>query len=308
MKGDINTSMTPFEWGLLIVLSLLWGGSFFFNGVAVKELPTFTVVVSRVMLAALILVIVMKIMGHKMPMDRKTWTVFLIMGVLNNVLPFSLIVWGQSHIASGVASILNATTPLFTVMVAHGFTLDEKMTPGRVFGVVLGLFGVGVMMGGDLVSAMSTNVVAQLACLGAALSYAFAGVYGRRFRTLKIAPMAAATGQVIASSFVLVPMMMIVDQPWTLPMPSIETFGALIGIAVLSTALAYIIYFRILQTAGATNILLVTLLVPVSAIGLGVMVLDEVLAMDHMLGMALIGSGLLAIDGRLWKRMRRSPH
>ncbi len=301
----INKSMTPSEWGMLIILSVLWGGSFFFTEVALKELPTFTVVVCRVTLAALALLISVPVMGLKMPTGRQVWLAFFTMGFLNNVVPFTLIVWGQSYIASGVASILNATTPLFTVLIAHWLTADEKITGARLFGVIVGLLGVAIMIGGDVLSLLSISHLAQLACLGAALSYAFAGVFGRRFRAMGVTPIATATGQVTASSIMLIPMMLLVDQPWTFPVPSIQVIGALAGIALLSTALAYILYFRILATAGATNILLVTFLIPVSAILLGILVLDEVLLQEHFIGMALIGVGLAVIDGRLSRTIRR---
>jgi drug/metabolite transporter (DMT)-like permease len=294
----LNSSMTALEWGMLLTLSLLWGGSFFFNGVAVKELPTFTIVVSRVALAAVLLFAIMRIKDLQMPADRRVWTAFFAMGFLNNVVPFSLIVWGQAHIASGVASILNATTPLFTVIVAHWFTSDEKATGGRVLGIVIGLAGVAVLIGSDAIRSLGVGIVAQIACLGAAVSYAFAGVFGRRFRALGVSPLATATGQVTASSVILLPAMLIVDRPWTLPGPSMATIGALIGITALSTALAYVLYFRILATAGATNLLLVTFLIPVSAILLGVFVLNEALLPKHLIGMAMIGLGLAAIDGR----------
>ncbi len=204
--------------------------------------------------------------------------------------------------ASGVASILNATTPLFTVIVAHFLTSDEKMTGSRLLGVAMGFAGVIVMIGGDSLHGLGLDLLAPLACLGAGLSFAFAGVYGRRFKALGVTPMATATGQVTASSLMLLPVMLLVDQPWTLPMPSTAALGALVGVAVLSTALAYILYFRILATAGATNLLLVTFLLPVSAILLGVGLLDEILLPKHLTGMALIGMALAAIDGRLWKQ------
>ncbi len=302
-KHTINKSMTLFEWGLLVTLSVLWGGSFFFNGVAVRELPTLTVVVSRVALGAMLLLVVIRLMGQRMPMEGRIWRAFFAMGFLNNVIPFTLIVWGQAHVASGVASILNATTPLFTVMVAHFLTSDEKMTKGRLLGVGLGFIGVVVMIGKDSFHDFGLDLLAPLAIICAALSYAFAGVYGRRFKDFGVTPMATATGQVVASSIILVPVMIVVDQPWNLPMPSMAVSGALLGLAVLSTALAYVIYFRILATAGATNILLVTFLVPVSAILLGIGVLDEILLPKHMAGMALIGLGLAAIDGRLWAKV-----
>lgn len=303
--APINRSMTPLEWGLLLALSVLWGGSFFFNGVAVRELPTLTVVVSRVALAALILWIALWLTGARIPRERAVWTAFLGMGLLNNVIPFTLIVWGQGHIASGVASILNATTPLFTVVVAHLLTADERMTGGRMAGVMAGLAGVAVMIGGEALRSLGVGIVAQIACLAGALSYAVAGIYGRRFRALGVSPMATAAGQVTASSLVLIPVMLLVDRPWTLPAPSQAAILALVAVATLSTALGYILYFRILATAGATNLLLVTFLIPVSAILLGVLVLDEALLPKHLLGMALIGLGLAAIDGRPWRALDR---
>ena len=305
MPTPINKAMSPLEWAMLLTLSVLWGGSFFFNGVAVRELPTFTIVVCRVALAAVILLAVMRIMGQRMPWDKRIWAAFLVMGLLNNAVPFSLIVWGQMHIASGVASILNATTPLFTVLVAHVFTSDEKMSAGRLFGVVVGLVGVTLMIGGDKLDTLGLDITAQLAVLGAAGSYAFAGVFGRRFQRMGITPMATATGQVTASSLILLPLMLFIDRPWTLPAPSMEALAALVGVAALSTALAYILYFRILATAGATNLLLVTFLVPVSAVLLGVLVLHEVLLPAHLFGMAMISLGLAAIDGRPLRLARR---
>jgi drug/metabolite transporter (DMT)-like permease len=229
------------------------------------------------------------------------------MGVLNNVIPFSLIVWGQAHIASGLASILNAMTPLFTVVVAHFLTADEKLTPQRAAGVAIGFGGVAVMVGPAALQGFGTDLLAQLACLAAAVFYSFAGVYGRRFRRLGLAPLQTAFGQVATSSLLLVPLALLVDRPWTLPMPGLATWAAVIGLAVVSTAFAYGLYFRILARAGATNVLLVTFLVPVSAILLGALVLGERLQPRHFAGMALIGVGLAAIDGRLARwRDRRS--
>ncbi|WP_093809325.1 DMT family transporter [Stappia sp. ES.058] len=296
--------MTPFEWTMLLALATVWGGSFFFNGIAVRELPVFTVVVSRVALAAIILLVIMRLRGERMPRDRRVWTAFFGMGLLNNAIPFSLIVWGQQHIASGVASILNASTPLFTVILAHVLTRDERMTGGKLSGVLIGFIGVAVMIGADAFRNFGVNVVAQLICLAGAVSYAFAGIYGRRFRAMGISPMSTATGQVVASSLIMLPLVMLVDRPWTLQAPSLIAVGALIGVAAISTALAYVLYFRILATAGATNLLLVTFLIPVSAILLGTLFLGEVLLARHFAGMALIGIGLAAIDGRPWKAVR----
>lgn len=303
----IHTAMTPLEWGLMLTLSILWGGSFFFVGVAVDSLPPFTIVALRVGLAALTLHLVLRIMGVGLPCDGRVWMAFLGMGVLNNLIPFSLIVWGQTQIASGLASILNATTPLFGVLVAHALTKDEKLSPARLVGVVAGLAGVTVLIGPEVLAGLGDRVLAQAAVLGAALSYAFAGTFGRRFKRLGVSPLATAAGQVTASAILLAPLALAVDRPWNLAMPGPDVWGSLLGLAVLSTALAYVLYFRILETAGATNLLLVTFLIPVSAILLGALFLGERLAPAHFLGMALIGLGLAAIDGRLpaWLRARR---
>ncbi|MCB2052944.1 MAG: DMT family transporter [Geminicoccaceae bacterium] len=293
--------MTGLEWALLLTLSVLWGGSFFFVGIAVGELPPLTIVALRVSLAAITLFLVLRLAGRSMPREPRLWLAFGAMGLLNNAVPFTLIVWGQTHIASGVAAILNATTPLFTVVVAHALTTDEKLTAGRIAGVVLGLTGVAVMIGGAALGTLGVQVTAQFAVLAGALSYALAGVYGRRFKKMGAPPLVTATGQVTASSLMLVPIALMVDRPWDLPMPSATAITAILALAVFSTALAYILYFRILATAGATNLLLVTFLIPVSAIVLGVLVLGETLLARHLAGMALIASGLAAIDGRPWR-------
>lgn len=296
--------MSPKEWGLLILLALVWGGSFFFNAVAVAALPPFTLVFTRVSLAALILLVVLRMLGITLPRSPRIWLAFAGMGLLNNAIPFTLIVWGQIQVASGLASILNATTPLFTVLVAHMFTTDEKLTGGRIAGVVLGLIGVATLIGLGDFEAQDTKVLAFLAILVGALFYAFAGVFGRRFASLGVAPLATATGQVVTSAAMLLPVMLTVDRPWTLPMPNAPVLLSLLGIAAISTAFAYALYFRILATAGATNLLLVTFLIPVSAILLGVVVLGEALLPQHLVGMVLIGGGLAAIDGRVWRMVR----
>ena len=298
--------MTGFEWMLLVLLSVVWGGSFFFNGIALREFPTLSIVTARVGLAALALLFLMKMLGQGIQLNRQILKAFFGMSFLNNVVPFSLIVWGQQHIASGVASILNATTPLFTMLVAHWFTTDEKINPRRLLGVLTGMGGVGLMMGLDSMESSGFHLLGQSAILLAAFSYGLAGVYGKRFAQLEIPPLATATGQLCASSMILIPLTLWIDQPWNMAIPSIEGMGSLLGIALLSTALAYVIYFRLLKTAGATNLLLVTLLIPVSAIILGVFLLDESLEPQHLSGMAVISLGLLIMDGRLLQFFRKT--
>jgi len=295
--------MSSIEWSMLVALSIMWGGSFFFNEIALGEIPIMTLAFLRVAIAAVVLTVFLHIWGERLPASGSIWSAFFAMGLLNNVLPFTLILAGQQHIASGVASILNAATPLFTVVLAHFLTRDERMTPHKVLGVLIGFTGVAAMIGSDAVRDLGRDVVAQTLCLAGALSYAFAGIFGRRFRSLKITPIATATGQVIASSILLMPLMLITDRPWNLPMPEVAAIGSVIGVATLSTALAYILYFRILATAGATNLLLVTLLIPVSAILLGALVRGEALHPHHAAGMILIAVGLALIDGRLWRRI-----
>ena len=289
-------SMSGSDWLLLIVLSVLWGGSFFFAKVAVGELPPFSIVLGRVAVAAIVLHLLVLASGQRMPRDLRLWRYFLVMGLLNNAIPFSLIFWGQKELASGLASILNATTPLFTVLVAHGLTREEKATPAKLLGVALGLLGVALMIGLDVASGLGAHLIAEIAVLGAALSYAFAGVFGRRFKGRP--PLIVAAGQLTGSSALILPLALLVDRPWTLPLPSLATLGAVLGLALLCTALAYVIFFRILARAGATNLLLVTFLIPVSALMLGLAFLGERLDAHHFVGMTLIGLGLAAIDGR----------
>ena len=292
------------DWLLLILLSILWGGSFFFIELAVAELPPFTIVWARVALAAITLWSFVLVLGLPVPRSFAVWGSFLVMGLLSNVLPFSLIVWGQTHIASGLASLLNATTPLFTVLVAGALLADEQTTKNKIVGVAIGFLGTVVMIGPSVLTGFGINVVAQLAILGAALSYAFSGVYGRRFKTQNIHPVVIAAGQVSAAAFVLLPIVLFVDNLPNIATLSIQTLVALIAMAVFSTALAYVIYFRLLASVGATNVSLVTFLVPISALLLGTTVLGEALEPLQIIGMGIIAIGLIVLDGRLWLKWR----
>jgi drug/metabolite transporter (DMT)-like permease len=286
------------EWSLLVLLSVLWGVSFYFFKVLIAELPTLTIVLGRVGLAALLMNLLILLKGDSMPASPRLWGAFFVMGLLNNVVPFILIVWSEIRISSGLASILNATTPIFAVLAAHFATANEKLNWAKGVGVLFGFLGVVVLMGPSmLVNVSRDQVPADLVCLLAAFILALAGIYGRRFKGTP--SLTVATGQVTASTLVLLPITLVVDQPWNLPSPSMHGWEALTGIAALSTALAYVIYFRVLATAGATNTMLVTFLVPISAILLGVVFLKEAFTAQTLEGMLLIGIGLAAIDGRL---------
>ncbi|WP_192890230.1 DMT family transporter [Vibrio bathopelagicus] len=303
MTSTINISMNARVWAMLILLSMLWGGSFFFVGVVVTDLPPLTIVALRVGIAAITLWIIALMIGLRPPKEWRVWGAFLGMGLLNNAVPFALIVWGQTQIASGLASILNAATPIFAVVVAGILLPDERVTSLKLAGVGIGFVGVVVMIGLPALSG-GGSLIAQLAIIAAALSYAFAGAYGRRFKTMGINPIITAAGQVTASTIVLTPVALMVDGPLDVVAMSGDTWSAIIGLAVLSTAVAYVLYFKILEIAGATNVLLVTLLVPVSAILLGFLFLNESLEVIHFVGMLLIAIGLSAIDGRLWRRIK----
>jgi drug/metabolite transporter (DMT)-like permease len=287
-------SLSATDWLLLVFLSILWGGSFFFAKIAVDELPPLTLALGRVGIAAALLAVLAGRAG--LISLARAWPAFAVLGLLNNVIPFTLIFWGQTHIPSGLASIFNATTPIFTALIAHFATRDEKLDAAKLVGVTTGFVGVMAMLGPEVLGDIGVGVWAQLACLVAAVSYAVAGIWGRRLAHLPAVTVAA--GQLIAATVVLAPLAMLVDRPWRLAMPSPAALAALLALAVLSTALAYVIYFRILARAGATNLLLVTFLIPVSAILLGTAVLGERLAPHHFAGMAIIAVGLAAIDGR----------
>ncbi len=302
MSETANRTMGLHNRGLIIILSILWGGSFFFVGVAVQEIPPLTIVLCRVTLASIILLTIVFLKGDKMPSTLALWGGFIVMGALNNLIPFSLIVWGQTHIESGLASILNGTTPIFSVILAHFLTKEERLTTNRVSGVLIGWVGVAVLIGINSLRDFNIEVYGQIAVLGAAFSYACAAIYGRRFKGLS--PLVVATGMLCGSTILMTPVALLVDQPWHLS-PSAFTMMALCGLAAISTSLAYIIYFRVLAAAGPTNLLLVTFLIPLSAIFLGVMFLGERLKWNVFVGMGLIFIGLIAIDGRLLEKLKR---
>jgi len=296
------------DWSLLAVLSVLWGGSFFFNGVVLKELPPLTVVLLRVALAAMILLPVLRAYQIRFPVGLSGWKPFFAIAFLNNVLPFSLIVMGQTYIPSGLASILNATTPLFTVLVMAAAG-DEKLHARRVVGVVTGLIGVIILHGQDVHGQdrhgqdpgfQSGEGVGILLCLAAAFSYGLSALYARR-KLSNSPPLATATFQLLASALMMTIVAAVFERPWQLPMPGMTTWLAMIGLAALSTALAYIVFFQVLRRSGSTNVMLVTLLIPVTAILLGYLVLGESISLREMIGALVIGNALLLMDGRVLK-------
>jgi len=305
----IRSQMNRSDWLILLVLALIWGGAFFFIGVAVRHVPPLTYVFLRLSIGAAGLWTYLFVRGERMSLPRQVWGAILLLALLNNAVPFALFGWSQTHIASGLASILNATTPIWGVVVAHFLTADERMTPRKLAGVLLGFGGVATMIGPSLLSSLGTSALPQLACVVASLSYALAAVWARRFKRLGISPFSVTTGQLTAGALMMLPASLAVDQPWTRALPPLSAWGAITALALLCTALGYVLYFRLIERAGATNALLVTLLVPPVAILLGAMFLGETLAPQDFAGLGLIALGLAAIDGRLLTSLskRRLP-
>jgi drug/metabolite transporter (DMT)-like permease len=298
-KGVIRSQMNGRDWAILGILALIWGGAFFFIGVAVRHVQPLTYVWLRLTIAAAAMWAFVRFKGQPLGLPREVWGSIVLLAVLNNALPFALFGWGQTHIASGLASILNATTPIWGVVVAHFLTQDERMTRRKIAGVLLGFGGVAVMIGPSLLVSLGSSALAQLACVTASLSYALAAVWARRFRRMGVSPLSVTTGQLTAGALIMLPVSMIVDRPWTHAFPPITAWGAIIALALACTAFGYVLYFRLIETSGATNALLVTLLVPPVAILLGGLFLGEQLAPQDFFGLGLIALGLAAIDGRV---------
>ncbi len=292
------------DWLLLVLLSVLWGATFFFIAIANPEVPPFTLVLARVAVAAVVLVPLVFLLGFRLPADLSGWRPFIVQAIINNVIPFTLMVYGQQRIASGLAAVLNATTPLFTLIVARLFA-GETMTATKVLGVLLGAAGVAVLIGPDALTANASGVIGMMCILGGTLSYAFSALWMRRLR--HIPPLVSSAAQLTCSSLVLLPMAAFVDRFWLLPQPSTPAMLAVLCLAVFSTALAYIVFFRISASAGPSNVMLVTLLIPVTATALGVLVLGETLTLHQAAGALIIASGLVVIDGRLLARLQRDP-
>lgn len=293
-------AMDAADWSALGLLSVLWGGSFLFYKVLASELPPLTTVLGRVAIGAAVLVLALSARGVTIRVPRVQWGRFVVLALLTNVIPFTLYAWGETRVSSGTASILNAMTPIFTVLVTGLVLRTEKLTGERIAGIACGFAGVAVLVGPEAL--IGQDMLGQFACLLAPVCYGFGTPWGRRITGLT--PPQIACGQLITSTLLTLPMALIADRPWTLASPSLAGWGALLGIAVLSTALAYILFFRILARAGATNLTLVTFLVPVTALALGYLILGERITAHALGGVALIACGLAAIDGRLL-RFRR---
>ncbi len=294
------------DWLKLIGLAVLWGGTFFFQSLSLRIWPTFTIVFFRVFFAAAVFWLIVLVSRQSMPRERHVWLAFLVMGLINNAIPFTLITWEQTHVEGGIASIINATASCFAVVFAHFLTRDEKLTFSRAIGVMVGLAGAYVLLRPELDGGITARGLGEMAGLVAAMSLALAGIFGKRFRNQT--PVVTATGMLTCSSLLMLPLVLVFDRPWTLDV-AVVSMAPIAGLVLLSTVLAYLLYFSILRSAGATNLLLVTLLMPVTAHILGAAFLDEPLYISSVVGMLFVVAGLSIIDGRVlrWLRRMKSP-
>ena len=303
MAGNPIRKMNPTDWFMLISLSMIWGGAFFLNAVALRELPPLLVAFGRIFVGSLGLIAVVFLSRQDIRKHLHRWRQFLVLGVLNTALPFTLILWGQQHIQSGLAAVINATTPAFTILVAHFFTTDERVSVSKLTGAALGLSGVATLIGTNALIGFGNHVFGQVAILGAALSYACAATYARRIEYTP--PMVMGCIQLTAASLAMLPFVIIQTRPWELPMPNFHTIGAIICLGLICSTLATLIFFRILTTTGATNISLVTLLIPFSASTLGVIFLQEPFTMRLIIGMIIVSTAAILIDGKVFFPARK---
>jgi len=303
MNGRPALVMGPAEWGLLVVLTVVWSSSYLFAAFAMNDFSALIVVFGRVTLAAAALWVVIALRGIRVPVDPGILTRLLVLGLFNNAIPFTLVFTAQDTIATGLIAVMIAATPLVGVLLAQWMTTDERLTAARLIGAVLGLAGVGVMIGPGILAGLGGGTMAKLLVVAATLCFAFSPVYARRL--YGIDPMIVAAGQLTAASLVLVPVVILFDPPWDWPVPHWSSLASLAALALACTAFAYVLYFHILAKAGATNVILVTILSPPGAMFLGATILGEVLSQGQITGFALVVTGIAVIDGRPLRWLRR---
>lgn len=306
--APIQKTISTRAWVELLILSFIWGGSFLSIHIALKEIGPLTAVAHRTGWAMLILWAFVAFRRLPIPTNPRIWGAFLVMGLMNNVIPFSLMAWGQLHIETGLTSILNASTAIFGVIAAAIFFADERLTARKFIGVGLGFLGVATAIGLSALTQFDIRSLGQLAVIGGTISYALAGVWARK--TLgDLTPQVAAAGMLTGSSLITLPAAWLIEGPITLQL-SAQTWGAIAYYAIIATAVAYLLYYRVLAMAGSGNLMLCTLLVAPVAIVLGAIVLGEALPLRAYTGFGLLALGLIILDGRLLKpiqhRLRRA--
>jgi len=296
--------MSTQAWAELLVLGCIWGGVFLAARLALNEVGVITAVAHRTFWAALVLWTVVIAKGLTLPRSWRLWGVFMVMGLLNNLIPFALLNWSQLYIESGLTSIFNATTAIFGVIAAAIFFADEKLSPRKILGVGFGFLGVATAIGLENLTQFDLRSIAQLAAITATISYAFAAVWARKHLSEQ-QPEIAAAGMLTCSAMIAIPAAILVDGPISFDLAPV-TVGALAYISVIATACAYLLYYRVIRMAGIGNLSLVTLLIPPFAIGLGALVLGETISSNAYTGFALLALGLLILDGRImtWFRSK----
>lgn len=296
-------SLSLAAWISLISLALIWGVSFLCFALGLRELSVYTLVAHRVFWGGLVLWGVVFTLRIPLPTSLKTWCALFIMGLLNNAIPFSLIAWGQTHIESGLAAILNGSTAIFGILIAAMIFTDERLTSNKLLGITIAFIGVCITIGIDGLQNFDIRSLAQLSLLAASLSYGCAASWGRH--SLKeLHPIMAATGMLTGAALIMVPLALIIDgRPSFALMPS--TFAAMAFLAIPATSIAYLLYYRALNLAGSGNLSLVTLLVPPTAVFWGAVILNEALPTSAYLGFAVIALGMIIVDGRALKALRR---
>ncbi|MEO1177789.1 MAG: DMT family transporter [Pseudomonadota bacterium] len=297
-------SLSGRAWSELLLLGVIWGGSFLSIRIALDEVGPITSVAHRTGWAALVLWAVVLLMRLPVPKSPRILIGFLGMGLLNNVIPFGLMAWGQLHIETGLTSILNAATAVFGVIAAALFFADERITMRKGVGVFLGFAGVATAIGLENLRSFDLRSIAQLAVIAGTISYALAAVWGRK-RLGGLAPQVAAAGMLTASMLITVPLALVVEGPISLKLET-STILAIGYYAIIATAGAYLLYYRVLAMAGSGNLMLVTLIIPPVAIALGKIVLDEALSANALWGFGLLALGLVILDGRIFDRLTRS--
>ena len=289
--------MGPTEWALLLLLASLWGSSFLFMKVAVQELPVLTVALGRIGLAALAMLLYIRLTGQRLPSDGKSWRQLMLLGFLRAGLPITLFVWAGTRIDSNLSGILNSTTPLFTALVAHFFTQDERLTRWRLLGIISGMIGVIFLIGPSALQGLGGNVLGQLAVLVATCSYGFAAVYGRRFKEMPVA--VSTAGLLCTATVMILPLALWIDQPWQLRPTALAPVAAVVALALFNTAIAFVVWLTLVLRAGANNSSQVTFIIPLFALLLGYLVLGERPGWNALAGLVFILGGLFLAQGWL---------
>lgn len=297
--------MGPTEWGLIVLQSMLWGSAYFFIAIARNDMPALSISTLRLAPAFVVLLTIVLSLGYRLPATWAEWRLFIFFSAFNNVIPFVLVVYGQKEATGGMAAIFNATAPLFGVFLAHLLTHDEKLSWNRLAGILMGIAGVAVLVGHNIAGGSMASLLAYLALLGAPFCYAMSNVFVRR-RLSHYEPFILAVTQMAGALILSLALALVIDRPWTRPIPALEIIAAVVAMGVLASALASLCHFTVLQRAGATNALLVTLIMPLTPIVLGGLFLGDRLTPRDIAGALIIAAALIIIDGRIIRRLQRS--